>query len=106
MPAGLYRDRPKRVLAHGPQIMAITIDDNLNFWTSRMPPAHDCMGSLIWHCVVQGKVPGGTQKQRMRQMHLLMQGFYGRQPPNGAPNRLPHLSVGVAKGKSNKHPKL
>eukprot|EP00959_Pyramimonas_sp_CCMP1952_P005355 112895-Pyramimonas_sp.AAC.1 len=42
----------------------------------------------------------------MRQMRLMTQGFYDGQPPNGAPNRLPHLSVGVVEGESNKHPEL
>ena len=39
MPAGLYRDRPQRGLADGPQIMARTTGENLIFWTSRMPLA-------------------------------------------------------------------
>eukprot|EP00959_Pyramimonas_sp_CCMP1952_P338182 7082120-Pyramimonas_sp.AAC.1 len=104
MPAGLHRDRPKRVLAHGPQIMARTIDDKLNFWTSCMPLAD---GSVCKYANCDVGLAALRGFRCICRFHGLSDlGFYDRQPPNGAPNRLSHLSVGVVKGKSNKHPKL
>ena len=65
--------------------------------------AAEFIGQMVWYFIVKKKVPGGKQAERIRQMHLLLQNYYDRQPPGGPKDRLPFLGRGTIKGKKNKY---